>query len=314
MKRFLLSLFVYALLFEAVPAQIVVNLNPVQDNSIYAANFGNSNGLGRLFSGVPGSGLPNRALLQFDLTSIPTTATVSAAVLTLDLEGRGPLSAGEPYDLHALVVPWAEGGSVAGPGIPGTNGGAGAPAIPPDATWILAISPVAAWIAAGGDFVPLPSATSIIPAGPPGPYMWAGPGMVADAQAWVTAPATNFGWILKDATELLPNSGSRWGSKDQGIAPVLTVTYTNNLSVDEVDLNDIKIYPNPTEGIIDLGIGPALQITSAEIFNLLGQNILKFENEQIDSRQLDISSLQSGTYLLQISTENGSTIKRIVKR
>ena len=52
MKRFLLSLFVYALLFEAVPAQIVVNLNPVQDNSIYAANFGNSNGLGRLFSGV----------------------------------------------------------------------------------------------------------------------------------------------------------------------------------------------------------------------------------------------------------------------
>jgi Secretion system C-terminal sorting domain len=69
----------------------------------------------------------------------------------------------------------------------------------------------------------------------------------------------------------------------------------------------VKIYPNPTLGIINVESDSPIQRLS--LVNLAGQMILTDKNNR-----LDLSNIQTGTYSLIIETENGKTIKRIVKQ
>ena len=312
MKKQLLLCILLVLFINFSIAQTTVNLNPIQDNSIYSGFVGNSNGMGSLFAGTPGPGNPlaNRALLQFDIANnVPPTATINNAVLTLDLEARGPASALETHSIHVVLTPWGEGPSFAG----GMGGGIGAAAVPPDATWLFGMIGGIPWVAAGGDFVPGPSATIPVPAGPLGPYIWNTAQMAADVQGWLNTPATNFGWLLKIDIEGIVATASRWGSKDIGVPPNLAVTYTDTLGLEDDELSSLSVYPNPTEGILNISVNGDNNFTKVAVFNLLGQRVYHATFDHGNNESIDISDLNSGVYLMEITTDKGSTIRRIIK-
>ncbi len=316
MKRKLLLGCLVVLGIQISTAQITVNLAPIQDNSIFSLVQTNSNGLGSIFAGVPGTGSPTRGLIQFDIAgNVPATATITNVVLTLDLEQRGPnvmppVPQPEPYDIHVLLTAWGEGPSVGG----GPGGGIGVPAVAPDATWMMAMTGGAPWVAPGGDFIPGISATALVPWTNTGggiPVVWTGGTMVAEVQNWLNSPATNFGWIIKQNNEANTQLAARFGSKDLGFAPDLAVTYTNNLSVDEFDLNALKVYPNPTSGKINLNVPAAINIEGLKLFNVLGQQVMNRRSGNMN--ELDLSGIDAGIYLLEIRSDKGSTVRRIVK-
>lgn len=311
MKKLLLICLIFSISTHLSKAQTTINLTPIQDNSIYSGFTSNSNGIGpSIFSGTPGSGNPNRALLLFDIAgNIPSTATITDVVLTLNCEARGGSSIGEDHTIHYVTTEWGEGPSLGG----GSGGGGGVPAIAPDATWLFGILGSTPWLNAGGDFISVPSATTNV--GTPGTYTWTGGQLHNDVQLWLDNPAMNFGWLLKISTEGISGTSSRWTSREGNPSnvPVLAVTYTDLLSISEENINSLRVYPNPTKGIIRIDMNPDIQVTQIKIFNLLGQEIFDMNDVPSDFNALDFSTFNSGIYILEISSSEGSIIKRIIK-
>ncbi len=81
------------------------------------------------------------------------------------------------------------------------------------------------------------------------------------------------------------------------------------LKVEENLIGNIKIYPNPTTGLVFID-SKTENIISASVFDIMGKNVL----QQIGNiQELDISNLQKGMYFLRIATDNGELIKKIIK-
>ena len=70
------------------------------------------------------------------------------------------------------------------------------------------------------------------------------------------------------------------------------------LSTDKQIFNDIvHLYPNPVNDTFSL----SKNITSTTVFNLLGQEVMSFSNNQ---NQYDVSSLKNGFYIVKTVLEN----------
>jgi hypothetical protein len=143
--------------------------------------------------------LQNRALLKFDLTGIPTDATIIGVTLTVVIFRSNTDPA--DFDLNRVLVDWSE----------------------YEVTWNNR-SASTPWLAGGGqsgsEYVAAPSVTA-----PVDDTIFSSPGMVSDVQLWVRNSATNFGWIMLP-TGNLAGTGKQLGSRESEFTPVLAVEYT----------------------------------------------------------------------------------------
>ena len=207
-----------------------LTFTPSQDTTIYQDAPGNTNGAGSVFIAgrAGGSGNPpplRRALLEFDLSTVPGGTLVQSASLTLTLTqsaGTNPVA----FGLYNVSGAWGEAGSVATAPGQGTTSAIG------DATWttrVTGATTAAPWVTAGGDYTATASATSFVSgltASAPTPYTWlATPHLVADVQHWLDDPAANFGWILIGG-EGSPGTARQFASSENAIEsyrPLLTL-------------------------------------------------------------------------------------------
>ena len=85
--------------------------------------------------------------------------------------------------------------------------------------------------------------------------------------------------------------------------------HISNVSVAENPLANVKLYPNPTSGQLNI---VAVDMTSVSVYDLVGQCVKQAtaENGQLT---LDMSQLQSGIYFIKVNTANGSAVQRVVK-
>ena len=86
--------------------------------------------------------------------------------------------------------------------------------------------------------------------------------------------------------------------------------YNPTLGINDVVLNenDIKLYPNPTSSILNIGMTQNLKHVS--IYSILGAEVLRTQDKTID-----VSGLSNGVFLIKIEDENGNvSIKRFVKK
>lgn len=206
----------------------VVSLIPAKDNTLIQWNdIVRSNGAGDIFVGRtnqdtgPVSSISGRrGLIDFDIAdSIPANAIILSATLSLyDVQGN---NGSQNVSLHVTLQDWGQGTSFQG-------GGQGAPATQNDATWLdtfyNAANPSASptWTHPGGDFSPIVSATTLVtPSTAPGYnhwFSWSSTQMVADVQAWLDDPASNFGWTLI-GNESVNQTAKRFASGEDGINP-----------------------------------------------------------------------------------------------
>lgn len=70
--------------------------------------------------------------------------------------------------------------------------------------------------------------------------------------------------------------------------------------------NHISAYPNPTNGTLYLN-SDASQIKEAAVFDLLGKQVYKSNFSNLNNVSLDLKSLQTGAYLLKITSDSGKT-------
>ena len=78
------------------------------------------------------------------------------------------------------------------------------------------------------------------------------------------------------------------------------------------------LFPNPTDGKVNLVIGETLQGKAVvEVYNLLGERMMVQkvgEMQQGETLSLDLSGFVSGLYIIKLSTENGSCTKKVSVR
>ena len=146
-------------------------------------------GRGKAFVGTTNFGQLRRALVRFDLSSLPDgeVATAELAVEITDLAAGGPFTAG----VHRVLTDWNEGPALGG----GRAGGIPLPAGPDDATW-SATGLGTMWANQGGDFVATATSSRTMPG--------IGDTVFFDVTDDVRAfrdGTTNYGWILVSQSE-----------------------------------------------------------------------------------------------------------------
>ena len=181
-----------------------VTLSPTGDNDLYEGDT-NNYGAFATIDIAGGSSIRDHGIFKFDLSAIPTNATITAATLTL-VKTTGSNTAAN-VSAHQITNPWTEGTF---------SGAAGV------SNWAQRVTSIN-WTTAGGDYnATAETSTSVVGNGS---YTWSIPNM---AQSWVTTPANNNGVLMRmvnEATSLLKTYGSRENTTVAN-RPSLSVTYT----------------------------------------------------------------------------------------
>ena len=82
---------------------------------------------------------------------------------------------------------------------------------------------------------------------------------------------------------------------------------SSELSIGELTSESIRVYPNPVKNTLYIS-GNSTAYT-LELYSLLGQRVMT----AYSANEIDMSLFKEGLYLLKISSDNSSTIKRIIK-
>jgi spore coat protein A len=199
-------------------------LTAVKDATIYADNTSNANGAGiYMHVGSNAGGAIRRALVQFDLASIPAGSTITAATLTLyGSTGASNNTASTSIQIRKLTQSWSE-----GTGVPPSSGGSGMAAVAGNVTWNRRTYNTTSWTNPGGTYSGTVTATASVPEAS-GARNWTGAQVLADVQGWYTNSATNFGWILI-GDEDTDQTARRFSTRQNATVaerPKLVITYT----------------------------------------------------------------------------------------
>ena len=101
------------------------------------------------------------------------------------------------------------------------------------------------------------------------------------------------------------------GNTDRVSIDDLIWTCYSTLSVDSYNLSEIKLYPNPTKGtILNIDTPQNLAIT---IFDLLGKKLI-VDSVSNSKKYIDISKLKPGAYFIKLSSKDGTTTRKFIKR
>ena len=88
-----------------------------------------------------------------------------------------------------------------------------------------------------------------------------------------------------------------------GISAPFIARWSEPTGIDEINKEKInKIYPNPSSTFLNVEMDSAIKIKKLLIFNSLGENVKTF----VGTDSYFIGDLQKGSYVVQITTEDGN--------
>lgn len=136
-------------------------------------------------------------------------------------------------------------------------------------------------------------------------YQWYNNGLIVNgATSQVFTPTTNGSYTV----EIVDANGCSSIS-----LPFNFLTVSTN----EFVMDDLKIYPNPNNGIFTIsGSLSSKGIITIDLVNLLGEKIGEiYEGGNVSNlnKQVDLSNYSNGVYFVRLTTENGSIMNKIIK-
>jgi hypothetical protein len=82
---------------------------------------------------------------------------------------------------------------------------------------------------------------------------------------------------------------------------------------EEINANDIFIFPNPATGKITIESSRELNFTEIKIQNSLGQTVSSSFTRNGNKIEVNVSNLKEGIYFLKIKVKEKEIIKKFVK-
>lgn len=112
-----------------------------------------------------------------------------------------------------------------------------------------------------------------------------------------------FQLIAEDGSQIFKDNG-KFGSQ---ATYMVDVTYP--AGIEDVTMENTTVYPNPVSDV--LTISSSNQVQRVEIFNIQGQ-LVKAETGDVQS--ISVKDLANGLYTLKLTTENGTSMHKIIKK
>lgn len=100
-------------------------------------------------------------------------------------------------------------------------------------------------------------------------------------------------------------------NKTEGLGSKIQLVFDPALSAPKFADAKFSYYPNPTRN--QLNITAAKNISKVELYNVLGQNVLT-NVVNATQKQVDISNLKTGIYMMEVTVENTKQSFKIVKQ
>ena len=93
------------------------------------------------------------------------------------------------------------------------------------------------------------------------------------------------------------------------------VNVTDPLSVDEYNIIQLDVYPNPAIDIVNIKLNTVNEHADLEIYNMLGKVVMKKSYDfNAESLSIDISEFATGVYILKVSSSESTSYKRFIKK
>ncbi|MFV0138433.1 T9SS type A sorting domain-containing protein [Empedobacter falsenii] len=149
---------------------------------------------------------------------------------------------------------------------------------------------------------------------------WPGPAAMGEGFIWTEKTGRvelneyvkSLGYDDLGITFALPLGMSKDGTKIVGLGrtDMGTVSFLISLpklGTSEVNTTKFEVYPNPTTDVIN--IETKGQVSSSILYNMAGQKVLNS-----DQKQINVSSLPKGTYILKSTIDGKDVTKKIIKK
>lgn len=92
------------------------------------------------------------------------------------------------------------------------------------------------------------------------------------------------------------------------------VAFWSTLGIEDFEqVGNIKLYPNPSNSILNVLVQTTGGNSTIEVYNILGKKVISQELLS-EATKIDVSGWNSGVYLVKISSDNGEETKRFVKQ
>ncbi len=115
----------------------------------------------------------------------------------------------------------------------------------------------------------------------------------------------NIVWGIGPSTTVT-SEHSTFGTKTLTFAAVLG---TENFST----LQDIAIYPNPSNGIFNISKNSMISIDKIRVFDINAKLLKEISTEITDQNHtIDLTELQRGVYFMELSNATDQTVKKII--
>jgi hypothetical protein len=124
------------------------------------------------------------------------------------------------------------------------------------------------------------------------------------------------GATTQNITGLAAGTYSVIVTDSQGCVQNATVIVANFVSVTEIENGSFSIFPNPSQGIVTVSMdGIATGDVTMEIIDITGKSVfiqkVLFDGNKTNYN-LDLSSLEKGTYLIKLKMQEGTVTSRII--
>jgi hypothetical protein len=131
-----------------------------------------------------------------------------------------------------------------------------------------------------------------------------------------TATDSNAEVVVTDAIELPGKTTVEVTAEDGTTSKTYNVNFTVTTSINEQNLDGIiELYPNPTNGIINISIdNDKYSEGRLEVFNSIS-NLVYIEEIQSSEKsvyKIDLSNLPKGIFFVKISNDEGTNVKKVI--
>jgi len=92
---------------------------------------------------------------------------------------------------------------------------------------------------------------------------------------------------------------------------VISGSDTAPLSIDDVNVLDMRIYPNPVDGNFVTILSPVNGTKYIEVFDINGRRVM---DTSINNNTLDVSLINSGFYMIKVTIDGQSKISKLIVR
>jgi len=77
--------------------------------------------------------------------------------------------------------------------------------------------------------------------------------------------------------------------------------------------NNLIVYPNPTDGLLQIQLGESFNLIDIEVINIDGKIVINKQFGNKNNLDLDLTSLANGVYIIKLKADDKQAVLRIVK-